>query len=116
MTRFLEMAGIGDFVEVNVKQVLVDSREVLLAKVDGEYYAVDNRCPHMGARLARGKLEGTVVTCPWHGSQFDLRDGRVIHWTQVSGLVSAATKLIKPPTPIHTYEVKVERDRIMVGL
>ncbi len=44
----------------------------LLARVGDKYYAADNRCPHMGGKLSPGKLEGTVVTCPRHGSQFDL--------------------------------------------
>ena len=41
----------------------------------------------MGGKLSQGKLEGTAVTCPRHGSQFDLTDGRVVRWLKESGLV-----------------------------
>jgi nitrite reductase/ring-hydroxylating ferredoxin subunit len=43
---------------------------------DGTYYAIDDFCPHMGASLAGGCLDGNVVTCPWHGWQYDIRCGK----------------------------------------
>jgi nitrite reductase/ring-hydroxylating ferredoxin subunit len=52
---------------------------VLLAKVDGQIYALRNTCVHAGCSLAEGKLEGTSVICSCHGSQFDLHDGTVIN-------------------------------------
>lgn len=52
---------------------------VLLAKVDGQVYALDDTCVHAGCSLAGGSLNGTVVTCPCHGSQYDVRDGRVLN-------------------------------------
>jgi nitrite reductase/ring-hydroxylating ferredoxin subunit/uncharacterized membrane protein len=52
---------------------------VLLAKVDGRVYALDDTCVHAGCSLAGGSLSGTVVTCPCHGSQYDVRDGRVLN-------------------------------------
>jgi nitrite reductase/ring-hydroxylating ferredoxin subunit len=52
---------------------------VLLSRVNGRVYALDDTCVHAGCSLAGGALEGMVVTCPCHGSQYDIRDGRVVN-------------------------------------
>ena len=54
------------------------SKEVLLAKVAGQIYAIDNACGHSGYPLHKGRLNGFVVTCRWHDAQFDLRSGAVL--------------------------------------
>ena len=97
-----------------MKEVLVNGHEILLAKVGDKYYAADNRCPHMGGKLSLGKLEGTVVTCPLHGSQFDLSDGKVVRWLKGSGIISAIGMVLKSPRQLTTYQVNVEGDRILV--
>jgi 3-phenylpropionate/trans-cinnamate dioxygenase ferredoxin subunit len=108
-----EIDGLADG---TMKSLLVKGREILLARVADEYYAADDRCPHMGGKLSQGKLEGTVVTCPRHGSQFDLSDGRVVRWLKGSGLISKVSKALKSPRPLVTYNVKVEDDRIMIEI
>lgn len=52
---------------------------VLLTRIGGQVYALDDTCVHAGCSLAGGRLEGTIVTCPCHGSQYDVRDGRVVN-------------------------------------
>ena len=99
-----------------MKAFRVDGREILLAKIGDRYYAADNRCPHLGGRLAEGKLEGTVITCPRHSSQFDLRDGRVVRWLKGTGLISAIGKALKAPKSLTMYNVKVEGDKVWVEI
>ena len=99
-----------------MKQVLVQGREVLLARVGESYYATDNRCPHMGGKLSEGKLEGTIVTCPRHGSQFSLSNGQVVRWMKGSGLVSMIGKALKSPRQLTTYSVKIEDDIILIEI
>jgi nitrite reductase/ring-hydroxylating ferredoxin subunit len=53
-------------------------KEVLLAKVQGQIYAIDNACGHSGYPLDQGKLDGYVVTCRWHDARFDVRSGAVL--------------------------------------
>jgi nitrite reductase/ring-hydroxylating ferredoxin subunit len=53
-------------------------KEVLLAKVQGRVYAIDNACGHSGYPLDQGKLDGYVVTCRWHDARFDVRSGAVL--------------------------------------
>lgn len=59
-------------------------------------------------------MEGTIVTCPRHGSRFDLVDGSVARWLQGSGLFSMIGTTLKSPRPLKTYNVKVEHGEILV--
>jgi len=56
----------------------VDGVEVAVANVGGTCFAFGNICPHDGAPLAEGELDGEIVTCPWHGTRFNVRTGEVI--------------------------------------
>lgn len=47
-------------------------QDIALFLIDGKYFACSNRCPHAGAQLCDGFIDGTVVTCPWHGWSFEL--------------------------------------------
>ena len=53
-------------------------KEILLAKVDGKIYAIDNACGHLAYPLNDGKLDGYIVTCRWHFARFDVRTGEVV--------------------------------------
>ena len=114
MGSFVEAGKTSEFEDGTRKKVLVQGHEILLARVGDRYFAADNRCPHMGGDLSKGKLEGTVVTCPRHSSRFDLKDGRVVRWMKGSGLFTAIGKALKPPRPLKTYEVKIKGDTILV--
>lgn len=116
MSNLVEVGKTGELASGTMKKVLVQGREILFAMVSDSYYATDNCCPHMGGRLSEGKLEGTVVTCPLHGSQFDLSDGQVVRWLRGAGLISRIGKVLKSPRPIFTYNVKVEGDSVLIEI
>jgi 3-phenylpropionate/trans-cinnamate dioxygenase ferredoxin subunit len=116
MAGYVEVMKAGELQDGQMKSVKAGGQEVLLAKVGGKFYAAESKCPHMGGNLAHGKLDGTVVTCPLHASQFELKDGHVIRWTNWPGVVVAATKLIRRPRAIKTYQVKVEGDKVLVEI
>jgi 3-phenylpropionate/trans-cinnamate dioxygenase ferredoxin subunit len=99
-----------------MKLVSVAGRDILLARVGDKYYAAQNRCPHMSGNLSQGKLEGTIVTCPNHSSQFDLTDGHVVRWTNFKGIVLAASKLVRPPRPLPIYPTKIEGEKVLVEI
>ena len=61
-----------------VKYVKISGKELVLANVDGEYYAMENWCTHEQGNLSDGELEENVLTCPDHGAQFDVTTGRVV--------------------------------------
>ena len=56
--------------------VEVGDKQIALFNVDGTFYAIGGTCTHRGGPLAEGSLEGTTLTCPWHGATFDVRTGR----------------------------------------
>ena len=113
MSKFIEVAKIEELKSGTMKTVIAGGREILLARVGDNYYATDNRCPHMKGNLSQGKLEGTVVTCPLHGSQFDISNGQVVRWLK-GGLISKVGKAIKPSKDLTVYNVKVEDGRVLV--
>lgn len=113
---FVEIFKKDELNDGQMKMTVINGHEILLARVGDEYYASDNLCPHMGGNLSQGKLEGTVVTCPRHHSQFDLSDGRVIRWTDWTGLKLSIGKLLKSPRNLKTYDVKIEGDLIMADV
>jgi glycine betaine catabolism B len=98
-----DFAKVADEKEIppsQMKEVEVNGEKVCLANVEGKYYAIGNVCTHLGGPLAQGKLEGYEVQCPWHGSRFDIRTGRVA----------------RPPAMRSepTYEIKIEKDNILL--
>ncbi len=114
MGKFVTAAKAGEFKDGSKKKVTIEGQEIMIARVGNNYYAVGNRCAHMAGDLSAGMLEGTVITCPRHGSQFDVRDGKNIRWMKGSGVFSAVSKAIKSPRSIPSYKVKVEGDTISV--
>ncbi|MBA7505295.1 Naphthalene 1,2-dioxygenase system, ferredoxin component [subsurface metagenome] len=116
MGEFIEVSKVDELKDGTMKAVNVAGREILVARVGDKYYAADNRCPHMGGKLSRGKLEGTVVTCPLHRSQFDLKGGQVVRWLKGAGLMSMVGKVLKAPRPLAIYGVKIEDDRILIEI
>lgn len=59
------------------QKVTADGKEVLIANIDGNYYAIDDTCTHAGASLSEGSLEGTTITCGWHGAKFECKTGEL---------------------------------------
>jgi 3-phenylpropionate/trans-cinnamate dioxygenase ferredoxin subunit len=114
MGTYVEAGNTGDFQNVAKKEVNVQGQDIMLARVGEKYYAIANRCPHMGEDLAAGNLEGTIITCPRHGSQFDITDGHNVRWLKGSGPVAAVGKVLKAPRSVKCYKVKVEGNSIMV--
>jgi 3-phenylpropionate/trans-cinnamate dioxygenase ferredoxin subunit len=114
MSAYVKAANTGDFQKVAKMKVNVQGQEIMLARVGEKYYAIADRCPHMGGDLAAGTLEGTVITCPRHGSQFDVTDGRNIRWMKGAGMAAAFGKMLRSPRPVKTYQVKVEGDSVMI--
>ncbi len=82
--------------------VEVDGRRVLLANVDGVFYATDDTCTHEDASLSGGSLKGELVKCPLHGSRFSLRTGEPME--------------DPAEEPLRCYPVRVENGTVQVKL
>lgn len=69
---------VEDMREKALRRVMVAGTPVVLLKLGGQYHAISATCSHAGGPLDEGELQGDVVQCPWHGSRFRMRDGKVV--------------------------------------
>jgi len=113
MSKLIEVAKIEELQSGKMKMVMAEGSEILLARVGDKYFATNNRCPHMKGDLSQGKLEGTVVTCPRHGSQFDITNGQTVRWLK-GGLLSKLSGALKTSKALTVYNLKVENGKILV--
>jgi nitrite reductase/ring-hydroxylating ferredoxin subunit len=100
VAKFVKVATTPEVPPGVMKMVQVAGREVLLANVDGECYAMGNVCTHEEGPLDQGRLEEYEVECPWHGSRFNIRTGQVM--------------LGPTSRPEPVYEVKLEGTNILI--
>jgi 3-phenylpropionate/trans-cinnamate dioxygenase ferredoxin subunit len=112
-TQLVTIGQVGEIAAGTMRQANVRGRSILLARVGDRYYAVANNCTHRGGNLSQGILQGTIVTCPWHHSRFDVSDGHVMRWLG-GGLSAAVVRLFKPEKALRSYPVTVDGDRIMI--
>lgn len=102
--------------------VKVENAKVMLTRIDGKVYAVENKCPHLGMPLANGKVCDRAVTCRWHGASFDLTTGENIKW--VGSMVGITLpkwshKMLsagKSPRAIKTFTVSEQGDEISIEI
>lgn len=115
MSEYLEVMGVDELADGAMSVIRVDDHDLLVARVAGAYYISDAHCPHLHGPLSKGELDGTVITCPWHGSKFDLADGRCLLWTDFHGAVKSMAGLVRHPRPLRVYEVLVQDGKVFVG-
>jgi 3-phenylpropionate/trans-cinnamate dioxygenase ferredoxin subunit len=123
MAEYREIGKTEDLSPGNMKGVKSEGKDLLIANVAGQYYAAEGHCPHMKANLSKGKLNGSIVTCPMHGSQFDLKTGKVVRWIGNPGFMGMMGKLMsslglaaKKEKPLTIYEVKIEGNKILAKI
>jgi nitrite reductase/ring-hydroxylating ferredoxin subunit len=75
---FVRAAKKAEIPAGTVREFQIEGKAVALANVGGTIYAMNNSCLHRGGPLGQGLLEGKVLTCPWHGWQYDVTSGRVV--------------------------------------
>lgn len=76
MSNWIRIAAVADCAPGESRELVAGDRIVALFNVDGQFFALDGVCPHQGGPLGKGLLAGCLVTCPWHGWQFDVRTGQ----------------------------------------
>ena len=89
--------------EGKLMHITAGGKEIVVTKLDGNYYAMDNVCTHAGADLHEGELDSNELTCPWHGAKWDIKTGNLISFPQ---------KL----KPLHIHKVLIENDTLYVEI
>jgi nitrite reductase/ring-hydroxylating ferredoxin subunit len=98
---FARAAKISDVPAGNVHEVQVAGKAVALANVGGKFFAINNTCLHRGGPLGQGSLQGQIVTCPWHGWEYDVTTGKVVQ---------------NPATGVTCYPTEVRGDEVFVDI
>ena len=97
---YLPVAQVQDIPAGQAKTVEVNGRRIALCHVDGQFYAIEDRCSHDNGPLGEGLLNGTLLECPRHGARFDVTSGRPVTLPAV--------------VPVQRFPVKVEGTQILV--
>lgn len=98
---FVRAAKTSDVAVGTVHEVQVEGKAVALANVGGKFYAINNTCLHRGGPLGQGTLQGNVVTCPWHGWEYDVTTGKVVQ---------------NPNVGVACYSTEVRGDEVFVDI
>jgi len=75
---FVEAGKVSEIKKGQMKHTEINGKEIVIANLDGTFYAFSDRCGHMSARLSRGNLNQTIVTCPFHAAKFDITTGKKV--------------------------------------
>lgn len=100
--EYIEIANVNDVRSGELKVFDVNGESIILINLDGEFFAYKNQCSHMELELSDAEIEGEILTCPWHGAQFNIRTGDVVR--------------LPASEPLEKYEVKVEGDKIFIKI
>lgn len=107
--EYFKVAQISDLKDGMKIKINLKDKDILLTKIENEYFAIDNICPHMGGSLVEGQLVGNQIICPRHGSIYDVRNGKVIE--------RGSLFFIKVKThDLQSYPVKIEGTDILIGM
>ncbi len=131
MNGWIEVAKVGEVEPGTMKQVEVKGEELVIANIDGSFYALCDRCGHMNAPLSLGKLSKNVVRCPLHGATYDMTTGEQLTDSQMGpmpGMDKLPQEFLEAmeqmggimaqieTKPVPRYEVRVEGDSVQVRM
>jgi nitrite reductase/ring-hydroxylating ferredoxin subunit len=108
--EFVKVAATSDVAPGRMIPVAAGGRKLLLANVEGAYFAAARKCPHLGFNLCRGSLEGRAVVCPLHKARFDLATGAIERDPKLLFLQ------MKSKTDLAVYPVRIEGEDVLVGV
>lgn len=132
------VAPVREFPVGTRKLVDVRGRPIVVFNINGEFFALANRCPHQGGSLCEGHLvglieskepghyrysrRGEIIRCPWHGWEFDVRTGKSwcepdrVRARQFAVSIAPGATLVEGPYVAETFPVRVEDDYVVIEL
>lgn len=118
----IKIGNIEEFPIGKLRIVRAESVMVVVTHTDDGFYAIENHCPHLGFPIGEGQVDRHIITCPFHGSKFDMRTGQNLDWapdmagTKMPSWSQRLMLLGKKPTPIQTFDLTLEGDSLYVYL
>ena len=106
---YVKVAATNDLSPGQMQEVAAGGKKLLLANIEGAFYAIARKCPHLGGNLCKGKLEGSVVKCPLHGARFDVRTGQAIADAKLLFLKMKVRDAV-------TFPVQVKGPDVLIGI
>jgi len=106
----VKVASITELNHGEKKKVVVNGREILLSNIDGTYYAIPNKCTHLGGSLSEGTLAEGIITCPRHGAKFDVKTGKEVGDAKIAFIKIKAKDEVVYPVKIEGTDVLIELD------
>ena len=94
MTDFIKVAQVDELAEGQLLPLEADGELICLTRLDGVIYAFNDNCTHISGPLNNGELAGCVLTCPWHGAQFDIRTGKVLRGPARQDILTYPVKVV----------------------
>lgn len=101
MADFVKVAQTNELEPGQGRLVDVKGKRIALFNVDGNFYALDDTCPHRGGPLSEGPIAGEQVTCPWHGSKFNIRTGDVVGPPARQGVARYSIRVTGPDIEVE---------------
>lgn len=77
MGKFVKVATKAEISDQSTKLLKIGDKRIALFNLGGQFFAIDDTCPHADGPLSEGSIEGEEVECPWHGSRFNIKTGDV---------------------------------------
>lgn len=117
MAEYVRVARLSEIPPGTMKGVKARGKEILVANIDGEAYAIGDRCTHLRYHLHNGTLDGTIVECKGHGAKFDVTDGGVCGWVTHPAWYRMLMDATFPgflKRNVPSYKTRVEGDDIYV--
>lgn len=106
---YVKVLVVEDILAGTKKKVEVNGKQVFIANLDGIFFAMADKCPHMGGSLAEGSLEGNLIVCPRHHAKFDVTTGKAVGNAKIAFLKVKVNDA-------KTIPVKVEGNDILVNM
>lgn len=107
---FVKLATASDVPPGKMKAFDISGKSILLANEDGSFYALRNKCPHIGKPLDKGTFDGHTITCAYHHAQFDVQNGVNLKAAKLLFLTVACADVQSFPVKIEGNDVLIELD------
>jgi len=107
--NYVKIADINEIPLGSKKKIETAKGTILVVNISGVFYALDNKCPHMGGSLGDGTLDGNHIVCPRHGATFDVTTGKNVRGAKIAFIKANVNDA-------HSYPLKVDGNEILIDI